>query len=284
MKTTAIALTCILCALPTFANIIKITYTDWPEGVVLSHLAAAVLEEKMGHQVELKLAETEAIFDSVAAGEQDVYLNAWLPFTQASYWKKHSFELERLGTVIEKTRLGLAVPAYVNVTNINQLNENRALFGGNIIGIELDSGTTKITNAAIEEYKLNFTQLHVGTTEMAVELGKAIAAKKPILITGWTPHWIFARYDLKMLIDTRNVYQPDGIRKFARPGFGKDLPEADRFLKRFAITENQLNALLLEVHHGRSSPEAITRSWMLAHPEIVKAWIAPEKKWWQKII
>lgn len=283
MKTVAITLTCILSALPTFANVVKITYPDWPEGVVLTHLAATVLEEKMGHQVELTLAEPEAIYNSVAAGEQDVYLDAWLPFTHAAYWKKHSFELERLGTIIERTRLGLVVPAYVDVNNINQLNENRALFDGKIIGIEIDSGTTKMTNAAIAEYELNFTQVHVGTNEMAVELGKAIAAKKPIVVTGWTPHWIFARYDLKMLVDTANVYQPDGIRKFARPGFAKDLPDANRFLKRFALTEEQLNTLLLEVHDSKSSVEEITHNWMLAHPEIVEAWIAPEKKWWQKV-
>lgn len=283
MNTLAITLACTLSALPTFAEVVKITYPDWPEGVVLTHLAAAVLEEKMGHQVELTLAEPAAIYDSVAAGEQDVYLDAWLPFTHASYWKKHSFELERLGTVIERTRLGLVVPAYVDVTNINQLNKNRDLFDGKIIGIEVDTGTTKMTKNVIEAYGLNFTQIHAGTDGMAVELGKAIAAKKPIVVTGWTPHWMFARYDLKMLADTKNVYQPDGIRKFARPGFSKEMPDANRFLKRFALTEDQLNALLLEVHDTKSSPQEITRSWMLAHPEIVEAWIAPEKKWWQKV-
>ena len=283
MNTLAITLACTLSALPTFADVVKITYPDWPEGVVLTHLAAAILEEKMGHQVELTLAEPEAIYDSVAAGEQDVYLDAWLPFTHASYWKKHSFELERLGTVIERTRLGLVVPAYVDVTNINQLNENRDLFDGKIIGIEVDTGTTKMTKSVIESYGLNFTQVHAGTDGMAVELGKAIAAKKPIVVTGWTPHWMFARYDLKMLVDTKNVYQPDGIRKFARPGFSKEMPDANRFLKRFALTEDQLNALLLEVHDTKSSPQEITRSWMFAHPEIVEAWIAPEKKWWQKV-
>ena len=283
MKTLAALLTCTLLALPTFANVVKITYPDWPEGVALTHLAAVVLEEKMGHTVELTLAEPETIYDTVAAGEQDVYLDAWLPFTHASYWKEHSFSLERLGTIIERTRIGLTVPAYVDVTNINQLNDNRALFDGQIIGIELDSGTTKMTNAVIEEYGLKFTQINSGTEAMTTALEKAIAAKQPIVVTGWTPHWMFARYDLKMLVDTKNVYQPDGIRKFARPGFAEDLPDANRFLKRFALTEDQLNALLLEVHDGQSTVKEVTRKWILDHPKIIEAWIAPEKKWWQKV-
>jgi glycine betaine/proline transport system substrate-binding protein len=283
MKSLAITLTCILSALPSFANVVKITYPDWPEGVLLTQLAAAVLEEHMGHTVELTLAEPEAIYDSVAAGDQDVYLDAWLPFTQASYWKQHSFSLERLGTIIERTRVGLAVPAYVDVTNINQLNDHRGLFDGKITGIELDAGITKMTHRAIEEYELNFTQMNSSTDGMTTALDKAIAAKQPIVITGWTPHWMFARYDLKMLVDTKNIYQPDGIRKFARPGFAKELPDANRFLKRFALTEDQLNALLLEVHDSKQTPKEVAQKWMLEHPKIIEAWIAPEKKWWEKV-
>ena len=283
MKTLAALLTCSLLALPTLANVVKITYPDWPEGVVLTNLAAVVLEEKMGHTVELTLAEPAAIYDSVAAGEQDVYLDAWLPFTHASYWKEHSFSLERLGTIIEQTRVGLAVPSYVDITNINQLNDNRELFGGKIIGIEVDAGLTKMTKRAINEYELDFTQVSAGTDAMTTALDKAIAANKPIVVTGWTPHWMFARYDLKMLVDTKNVYQPDGIRKFARPGFAEDQPDANRFLERFALTEDQLNALLLEVHDSQSSAKEVTRKWMMDHPEIIEAWIAPEKKWWQKV-
>lgn len=284
MKSLVISLACLLSALPSFANTVKITYPNWPEGVVLTHLAAAVLEEKMGHTVELTLAEPKAIYASVAAGEQDVYLDAWLPFTHASYWKEHSFSLERLGTVIEKTRIGLAVPAYVEVDNINQLNENKTLFNGKIIGIEQDAGITKMTNRAIREYGLNYTQVNSNSLEMLAALDKAIAAKQPIVITGWAPHWMFARYDLKMLVDTMYVYQPDGIRKFARPGFSEDLPDANRFLERFALSEEQLNALLLEVHDGKSTIEEISRNWMLANPKIVDAWIAPKKKWWQKVL
>ena len=283
MKRIAITLTCILSALPTFANVVKITYPDWPEGVILTHLAAAVLEEHMEHTVELTLAQPSAIYESVAAGEQDVYLDAWLPFTHASYWEKHSFSLERLGTVIERTRIGLAVPTYVEVDNINQLNDHQDIFDGTIIGIELDAGITKMTNKAIEEYDLNFTQINSSTDAMTTALDEAITAQKPIIITGWTPHWMFARHDLKMLVETRGVYQPDGIRKFARPGVAKDRPDANRFLKRFALTEDQLNILLLEVHDSKKTPKEIARKWMREHPEIIEAWIAPEKKWWQKI-
>jgi glycine betaine/proline transport system substrate-binding protein len=283
MKIFAITLACISATIPTFANVVKITYPDWPEGVLLTHMAASVLEDKMGYEVKLTLADPEVIYDSVATGTQDVYLDAWLPFTHSLYWEKHAFNLERLGTVIQRARIGLAVPTYVEVDSINDLNEHRAALDGKIIGIEEDAGITTMTNRAIDEYKLEFKQINSGSAAMTTALERAIAAKKPIVMTGWTPHWMFARYELKMLQDSKNVYQPDGIRKFARLGFSEDFPDANRFLKRFALTEEQLNALLLEIHDAKQSQDVIIDNWLSANADIVEAWIAPEKKWWQKI-
>ncbi|MFT5826753.1 MAG: ABC-type proline/glycine betaine transport system substrate-binding protein [Yoonia sp.] len=80
-----------------------------------------------------------------------------------------------------------------------------------------------------------------------------------------------------------NVNQPDGIRKFARPGFAEEQPDANRWLKRFALTEDQLNALLLEVYDSQSTAKEVTRTWILNHAKIIAAWIAPEEKCWQKV-
>ena len=38
---------------------------------------------------------------------------------------------------------------------------------------------------------------------MTVALGQAIKSMNHIVITGWTPHWMFAKYDLKYLEDPK---------------------------------------------------------------------------------
>ncbi len=261
-----------------FAETIKITYPNWADGVAVTHLAAAVLEDKMGYQVELKEADVATIYSSVAAGEQDVFLDAWLPFTQSEYWRKHSSKLEPLGTMLQRTRVGLAVPAYVDVESLRELNQISGTVGGKIYGIEKTAGLTNSTNIAIREYNLKFKQTNQGTQYMLDALEAAIAAEEPIVVAAWSPHWMFARYDLHMLHDPINVFVEDGIRKCARKGFSAEMPEVAVFLKRFALSEAQLNALLLDIYESGSNPRSVVREWMAANPKLVDAWTAPEKK------
>lgn len=278
VKKLLISLICCALSHSVFAETIKITYPNWADGVAVTHLAAAVLEDKMGYQVELKEADVATIYRSVAAGEQDVFLDAWLPFTQSEYWKKHSPQLEPLGTMLQRTRVGLAVPAYVDVESLRELNNISGKVGGKIYGIEKTAGLTNSTNIAIREYNLKFKQTNQGTKYMLDALEKAIAAEEPIVVAAWSPHWMFARYDLQMLHDPINVFVEDGIRKCARKGFAAEMPEAAVFLKRFALNEEQLNALLLDIYESGADPRAVAREWMAENTELVEAWTAPEKK------
>ncbi|WP_302183295.1 glycine betaine ABC transporter substrate-binding protein, partial [Salmonella enterica] len=40
---------------------------------------------------------------------------------------------------------------------------------------------------------------------MTVALGEAIKQHKDIVITGWSPHWMFNKYDLKYLADPKGT-------------------------------------------------------------------------------
>lgn len=278
MKTMLTLLFGCLCASVLIANPIKLTYASWESGVVITNLAAVVLEEEMGVEVELTEASISEVYLSVAEGRQDVFLNAWLPFLQSEYWDQYSARLERLGTTVPRTRTGLVVPNYVAIDSITELNSIADSLDGRITALEADSGTADSTEIAIREYRLNLKQVNFSTPEMLKRLDEAIAAKEPIVITGWTPHWMFKRYPIKMLRDPTNVYVEDGIRKIARPGFSIENPDVARFLNRFSLTEEQMNALLFEVHKARKTPKEIAQQFVAENPELVQAWTDREEK------
>lgn len=254
------------------AEIVKIAYPTWAEGVALTHLAAVIIEEELGIDVELTKAEPNVIFEAVANGDQDVFLDAWLPFTHAEYWKQYNGRYERLGTVYMKATTGLAVPSYVNIDNVDELNSISNQVGGQIIGISPDAGITLKTDSAIKLYGLNYTQVTSSASQMLAALDEAVANKQPIVVTAWTPHWMFARYDLKMLGDGKRVYQVEGLRKLARLGFSEDMPAVADFLKKFSLSEQQLQSLILAIHESDQSPDLVAADWAKSNPKLVKEW------------
>ncbi|WP_269523158.1 glycine betaine ABC transporter substrate-binding protein [Coraliomargarita parva] len=282
MKTLYTLLLAAFVAIQAQAQTVKIAYPNWPEGIAITYLAKALIEDELEYRVELTQAEPEAIFASLASGDQDVFLDAWLPYTHAAYWKQYYDQLERLGTVMPHGKTGLAVPAYVKVQDLYALNKLAPELGGKIIGIETDAGITRKTNTAIREYKLELTQSNTSTEAMITALDAAIQAEKPIVVTAWTPHWMFAKYDLRLLPDPQNVYQAEGLRKLARLGFSKEMPEVAHILNQFSLTESQLNELLLQIEESGKGAEAVTQAWLEAHPELRQQWTA-KKSFWKRL-
>ena len=75
-----------------------------------------------------------------------------------------------------------------------------------ITGIDAGAGIMSSTEKAISDYQLdkNNWQLQPSSTAaMTSTLAKAIKDKRPIVVTGWTPHWMFTKFDLKFLEDPK---------------------------------------------------------------------------------
>jgi len=256
-----------------FADTIKIAYPNWAEGIAMTYLAKAILEEEMDVEVELTQADPGVIYGAVASGDQDVFLDAWLPHTHEPYWEKYKDELEDLGPNFAYGVTGLVVPTYVEVDSIEDLNDIKDELDGKIIGIGTGAGITRNTNKAIEEYNLDLVQVNSSGPAMTAALKDAIDDKDAIVVTGWKPHWKFGRYDLKVLSDPRGVYPIDGCKTIARDGFTEDHPEISQFLTNFVLTEPHLLDLMIRIDDSDDDVADVAEDWMQDHEALVDSWI-----------
>lgn len=143
-----------------------------------------------------------------------------------------------------------------------------------IIGIDPGAGIMKATDQAIQDYGLEDWKLIEGSgAAMTAMLDKAVKAENPIIITGWTPHWMFSKYDLKYLDDPKKVYgEAEEIHTVVRKGLKEDHPTAYEFLDRFEWTSDEMGEIMTAIQEG-SNPEAAAKEWVEGHPERVDAWI-----------
>ncbi|MCM3699988.1 glycine betaine ABC transporter substrate-binding protein [Paenibacillus macerans] len=143
-----------------------------------------------------------------------------------------------------------------------------------IIGIDPGAGIMKATASAIDQYGLSDWKLIEGSgAAMTAMLDKAVKAKKPIVITGWTPHWMFAKYDLKYLDDPKKVYgEAEEIHTLVRKGLKEDQPTAYEFLDRFEWTSDEMGEMMTAIQDGQDPAEA-AKAWADSHEDRVNSWI-----------
>ena len=127
---------------------------------------------------------------------------------------------------------------------------------------------------SIEEYGLDYKLLMGSGTTMTAALGKAIDANEPIVVTGWAPHWKFARWDLKVLEDPKGIFgEVENIHKYSRKGLEEDMPEVAEFLKKFKLNEAELGDLMGVVEEEGNEPLEAAKKWMNEHEELINSWI-----------
>lgn len=255
---------------------VTIGYVNWSEGIAMTNLVEAVLQDKMGYQVEKTMTDAAPLFASMASGGTDVFLDAWLPVTHEMYMSKYGDDLEDLGINYENAKIGLVVPSYVNIDSVEDLNGVKDTFDGTIVGIDSGAGIMSTTSTAIEEYGLDYELMPGSGPTMTAALKKAIDAEEPIVVTGWTPHWMFARWDLKFLDDPKNVYgTAEYIHTIARKNFSTDMPEVAAFLNRFSMTADQLGDLMGVIENDTSGkdPVDLARDWISQNEDLVDSWL-----------
>ncbi len=253
---------------------VKLAYVNWAEGIAMTNLAAVVLEDRLGYTVKMTMADVAPVFTSVASGNTDAFLDVWLPVTHESYISKYGNDMVDMGISYENAMLGLVVPAYVNVDSVEELNANKALFDGKIVGIDAGAGLMAATEKAIAEYGLDYQLLTGSGPAMTAALGKAIDANKPIVVTGWAPHWMFAKWDLKVLKDPKGAFGAvENIHKYARKGLEADMPDVASFLREFKMTETELGNLMDAMENSGGDPLAVAREWMKNNEELINSWL-----------
>lgn len=254
---------------------VKLGYVNWAEGIAMTNLAAAILEEKMGYKVDLTMADVAPIFTSVANGETDAFMDVWLPITHESYMEKYGDDLVDLGVINENARIGLVVPSYVEVNSIEELNDNKDLFDGQIVGIDSGAGIMTATEKAVDEYGLDFNLMAGSGPTMTAALKKAIDNNEAVVVTGWAPHWKFARWDLKFLEDPKGVYgETEEIHVVTRKGLSDDLPEVNEFLSKFKMSDTELGDLMGAIEDSSDDPLDVAKAWMNDNEDFVNNLIA----------
>ncbi|MBO1306448.1 ABC transporter permease/substrate binding protein [Enterococcus sp. 669A] len=249
---------------------VNLSYVEWDTEVASTNVVGEVLKE-MGYQVTLTPLDNAIMWESVASGETDGMVAAWLPSTHKAQYAQYKDQIDDLGVNLEGAKVGLVVPDYMDVNSIEDLSDQA---NKTITGIEPGAGVVNAAENTLKEYP-NLADWNISTSSsgaMTVALGQAVKNKQPIVITGWSPHWMFAKYGLKYLEDPKNAMgEAESIHTMARHGLEDDMPEVYNVLDNFNWTKDDMETVMLAINEGQDPTDA-AKDWIEAHPEQVAEW------------
>ena len=131
---------------------------------------------------------------------------------------------------------------------------------------------------AVQDYSLDFDLKSSSGATMVAFLKKSIDANEWIVVTGWTPHWMFSRYPLKFLEDPKEEFgDSEHIEVIATKGFSEKDPYAASFFKNFKLTDEQLSELMYYMEDGTRTESRSARAWLEKHPEIIKLFLPSQE-------
>ncbi len=271
---------------------VRLSYVEWSETVAATNMVKAVIQDKLGYVCEIIPMTADKMWESVAEGEVDAMVAAWLPTTHGHFYEQYKSQIDDLGPNMEGTQIGLVVPditvgrqtaesgqeneSYIKANSIEDLKKYANNFNLRIIGIDPNSGIMKKTTEAIQAYGLyNYELVKGSEVSMVAELSNAIRKQRWIVVTGWEPHWKFARWRLKFLEDPKNIYGgKEEIHTIVRKGLKDDMPDVYQFLDKYNWKPEELEQLMIWIQEDQGMyPDEKARRYMRYHQKQIQSWV-----------
>jgi glycine betaine/proline transport system substrate-binding protein len=247
----------------------------WTENTAIAHLTKVLLEEEVGYeQVTIKTSDLDSVYSSVAKGDLDAFQDVWLP-NQRDLLSSVEDDVEQLSYSYQgQTEQGLAVPSYMNTTNLNQLNDSEADL---ILGIEPGSVVMGVVyDEVMPTYRLKQKLVEASTEGMLAEVERLYNDREEFALVAWSPHWMNQRYDLRYLEDPNDAFgelnDPARITTIVNKNLPENEPAAYAFMNALIFNEDQLNDLESTIEE-MGDPLEGARQWAQDNRDVWQPWV-----------
>ncbi len=278
---------------------IRIAVNEWTGQVLSANIAGEVLK-KMGYNVEMVIAGALPQLAAIGQGELDLNPEVWDNSVTEAYTNGIAS-----GDIVVAGELGLepregwiyppymqelcpGLPAYQALYDCAQAFGSAETFpNGRLVGYPADWGTRDID--VVTAIGLPFNVVPGGSEgAMLAELKGAIAAKEPVLMMFWQPHWIFAEEELNWVEwnkiegecveetqakDTACGFAQAHVQKVQGRALADKWPAASAMIAKFTLTNKDQNAMILEVDQKGRTAEEVAMEWVATNEAIWSTWL-----------
>lgn len=276
---------------------IKLAMLEWTGAHVSTHIAGQLLE-KLGYKVEYITAGNFPQFSGLADGTLSASVEVWMNNVGDIYPKALAAkQIEDIGKLDLETKEGWIYPKFMEQVCpglpdwkalekpecVQALATPETAPNGRFLDYPADWGSRAATILA--DNNMPYTAVPSGSEgALVAELGAAEAAKTPLLMMFWGPHYALAENDVGWVTmppckDQSNEHciTPPDVNKVVWSGFGQKWPAAYEFLKQFKVNATDQQKMMLAVDQKGQDLDAVVKEWVEANEAVWKPWIDAAK-------
>jgi len=252
-------------------KVIRMGTLSWEDLTPITGITKKVLEDK-GYTVKVtEFSEWGIAYAALTKGDVQI-MASQIDYVAHDYWNRNKNRLEKLSPVSHGLYQGIAVPKYVTIDSIEELNENADKFGGRLIGIEPGAGLMREASDAIDAYGLKLQLVEGSTAGMTAALKSAVDRKEWIAVTLWEPTWMALKFDTRFLADPKGIFAPpQSYYWIAQKGFAEANPEAREIIGSVYIPIEEIARINAAVNDGQTMDQAVAE-WTASHEDRLKRW------------
>ncbi|TBU73697.1 glycine betaine ABC transporter substrate-binding protein [Phytopseudomonas daroniae] len=252
-------------------KVIKMGTLSWEDLTPITGITKKALENA-GYTVKVtSFSEWGIAYAALSKGDIQI-LTSQIDYAAHDYWNRSKNRLEKISPVSHGLYQGIAVPSYVAIDSIEQLNDNAEKFGNKIVGIEPGSGLMSDAANAVSAYGIKLNLLEGSTAAMTAALKSAVDRKDWVAVAIWEPSWMTQKFDVKFLKDPKGVFPPpQGYYWIAQKGFSEKNPQAREVIAGVYVPLADITAINGEVKDGKTMEQAVS-DWSEKNEEILTRW------------
>ena len=290
-------------AAPAAKITIKLAENPWTGAQVNAAVAKQLLEKELGYTVEIVSIDENAQWPALANGDLSASLEVW-PSGHAENIAQYIDDqkvVENAGELGVVGRIGWYQPSYVVAAHPELANwegftnpELAGLFKTAETGdkgqfLSGDPSWVQYDESIVEGLGLELQVTYAGSEEaILAALDSAYSREEPVLFYFWTPHSIFAKYDLTRvsLPDYSDEcyakaasggvdcdYPADTLFKIVWGGLKDAAPDAYNLLHNFSYSTDDQIALIAAVEVDGKSIDEAASDWIAANESVWQGWI-----------
>jgi glycine betaine/proline transport system substrate-binding protein len=272
---------------------IKLAMLEWTGQHVSTHIAGQLLE-KLGYKIDYVTAGNFPQFSGLADGSIAASVEIWLNNVGDIYPKVlEEKKIENIGSLGLATNEGWIYPKYMEQICpglpdwtalakpdcVAALATPDTLPKGRLLDYPADWGSRG--SAIIQNANLPLVSVPAGSEgALVAELESAVAAKKPLLMQFWAPHYALAEVDVGWVKmppcpsnDKTQCIVPPDVVKTVWSGFGQKWPAAYAFLKAFQVDASEQQKMMLRVDKDHEDLDKVAKDWIDQHQAVWQAWL-----------